>query len=322
MNRPHGTRPSPGVIAALVILSLGVGCQDYQVARIPKGDSYVQEEPARPVDVLWVIDNSATMTEEQEALASSFQDFAEVLYQTSVDFQIGVITTDAEADLGLLVGEILTPDTEEIDAAFAEQAAVGVRGSREEQPLEAIRLATSIDALGAGNSALFRDDADLQIIIVSDEDDQSSDAVTVYLQALSIFRSSTAYRISLVGGPLPEGCASAIASAEAAVRLHEAVDATAGVFKSICEDDMGPVMKSIAFNTTGMTDTFALSLLPDLASLEVKVDGVLMHQRPSDGWQYDASSNSVVLDGLAVPRPGQTVNLEYFEIFSVGDTGS
>ena len=97
------------------------------------------------------------------------------------------------------------------------------------------------------------------------------------------------------------------------------MDSTDGLFKSVCETDFGPVMKSLAFNTTGMTDTFALSRFPDLASLEVRVDGVLLHERPENGWQYDAAKNSVVLDGLAVPRPGQTISLVYYEIF--GDNG-
>lgn len=324
MKRVPGPRSSRSAFSALLLLCLGAasGCQDYQVARIPRGDSFVQDTPAHPVDVLWVIDNSATMTEEQATLTASFQDFAEILFQTSVDFQMGVITTDVEAGQGLLVGDLLTADTPEIDAAFGAQANVGTRGARQEEPLEATRLAISEPALSEGNAALFRDNADLQIIIVTDEDDQSPDEVTTYEADFSAFKASTDYRISLVGGPLPEGCASADASAEAATRLHVAVDDTGGVFKSICEPDMGPVMKSIAFNTTGMTDTFPLTLLPDLSTLVVKVDGVAMHMRPSNGWQYDPALNAVVLDGLAVPRPGQTVDLEYFEIFSAGDTAS
>ena len=108
-------------------------------------------------------------------------------------------------------------------------------------------------------------------------------------------------------------------AAEAATRLLDAVEQTGGLFKSICETDFAPVMKSLAFNTTGMTDTFALSKFPDLSTLEVRVDDALIHHRPENGWQYDAASNAVVLDGLAVPRPGQSVSLVYYEIF--GDDG-
>lgn len=310
----------PPLLLAGALAGLGLaGCPDYNVARIPSGDSYVQGGPERPVDILWVIDDSATMTEEQDALVANFQDYADVLYQTSVDYQIGVITTDVEKHAGELVGEVLTPDTEDLDAAFTEQADVGVTGDREEQHLEAIRLATSEPALGAGNESLFREDADLGIVILTDEDDQSEDQVGTYIDHLSIFKEKTGFRISLIGGPLPSGCASPTSSAEAATRLLEAVDATGGQFKSICEDDFSAVMKSIAFTSVGMTDTFELSDMPDLESLEVKVDGVFMHQRPEDGWTYDAAKNAVIFEGLAVPRPGQTVDLVYFRIFSSND---
>ncbi len=292
------------------------GCPDYNVARIPSGDTYVQGGPERPVDILWVIDNSATMSEEQDALVANFQDYADVLYETSVDYQIGIITTDAEDDLGMLVGEVLSVNTEDLDSVFTEQADVGIEGNREEQHLEAIRLATSDPALSAGNSALFRQDADLQIVLLTDEDDQSEDAVGTYIDHLGVFKEATSFRMNLIGGPLPSGCASSTSSAEAGTRLLEAVESTSGVFKSICESDFGAVMKSIAFTSVGMTDTFELTDMPDLESMEVQVDGALMHQRPEDGWQYDAAKNAIVFEGLAVPRPGQTIDLLYFRIFS------
>lgn len=317
-SRTLSAHLSPGAALAAALLT---GCPDYNVARIPSGDSYLQGGPERPVDVLWVIDDSATMTEEQEALLTNFQAYADVLNQTGVDFQIGIITTDVEEDAGVIVGEVLTADTEDLDAAFTEAADVGVTGSREEQHLEAIRLATSSAALSDGNDALFRDDADLQIVILTDEDDQSEGEVSAYIDHLSTFKEATSFRVSLIGGPLPSGCASSTSSAEAATRLLSAVESTGGVFKSICEADFGPVMKSIAFNSMGMTDTFELTEMPDLSSLEVKVDGVHLHQRPSDGWQYDAGENAVVLDGLAVPRPGQTVDVLYYEIFSSAASG-
>lgn len=313
----HAPKPASFLTSLLIYggaISL-LGCPDYNVSRIEAGDRYTQGVPERPVDVLWVIDNSATMTEEQATLLGNFQDFSDVIYQTSIDFQVGVITTDAEHGLGLLTSEVLTADTVDLDEAFTEAVDVGVTGNREEMPLESILLATSSEALAAGNSALFREDADLQIIVLTDEDDQSDGEVQAYLDHLTDFKDAADYRISLIGGPLPSGCASTTSSSEPATRLLEAVEATDGLFKSVCEGDFGPVMKSLAFNTTGMTDTFALSRFPDLSSLEVRVDGVMLHQRPENGWQYDAAKNSVVLDGLAVPRPGQTISLVYYEIF-------
>ena len=302
--------------ALLAVPLLLTACQDYNVSRISSSDSFVQGGTGLPVDILWVVDDSATMSEEQDALTSNFQTYADVLIDTSADWQLGIITTDIDDDEGMLVGPVLGPDTEDLDSAFTDQASVGILGSRDEQPLDALDLATSEPDLGEGNQDLFRADADLQILILTDEDDQSEGTVDSYVSHLQDFKKDTSVVISLIGGPLPAGCASTTSSAEPAERLHDAVDATGGTFKSICEPDFAAVMKSFAFTTVGLTDTFELSDLPDLETLEVRVDGVLMHERPTDGWQYDAASNAVVFEGLAVPRPGQAIDLNYFQIFS------
>ena len=78
------------------LLFLSMGCQDYDVQRISFRDSYTQGEPDYPTDILWVIDNSTTMTEEQELIATHFDAFAEVLLQSGSDFQVGVTSTDID----------------------------------------------------------------------------------------------------------------------------------------------------------------------------------------------------------------------------------
>lgn len=297
-----------GLVGAAALLT---GCPDYNVSRIKLSDVYTQATPAAPVDVLWVVDSSATMSEEQAALAENFDAFAAVLFQTDVDFRLGVTTTDVEAQGGALVGPVLDPDTEDLSGEFAAQAAVGIGGAREEQPLEAARLA----AQGAA-SELFRDEAAFQLIIATDEDDQSPDEVETYAGAYAAARPSGIVRVSALAGGLPEGCASPDASAEPAERVVTLVALTGGSFKSICEPAFAPVMKSLAFGVTGMTDTFALAALPALDSMTVSVDLVDLYRRPHDGWQYNAADNTVVLDGAAVPRAGQTVRIDYYEIYA------
>src|SRR5690606_7336572 len=55
-------------------------------------------------DVLFVIDDSGSMSEEQNALASNAQRFINVATSLNTDFQIGVITTDADTKPGQLRG--------------------------------------------------------------------------------------------------------------------------------------------------------------------------------------------------------------------------
>jgi hypothetical protein len=53
-------------------------------------------DPAKQVDILFVIDNSSSMAEEQAALAASFESFINVLErpERTADYRIGVTTTD------------------------------------------------------------------------------------------------------------------------------------------------------------------------------------------------------------------------------------
>ncbi len=59
-------------------------------------------EPPSPesemVDILWVIDNSASMCQEQEALRTEFPSFIEKFAERNIDFNIGVTTTQMQIE--------------------------------------------------------------------------------------------------------------------------------------------------------------------------------------------------------------------------------
>ena len=59
-------------------------------------DEFIQES-GQKVDVLFVVDNSGSMSEEQRNLASNFADFINGATQFANDYQLGVITTDMQA---------------------------------------------------------------------------------------------------------------------------------------------------------------------------------------------------------------------------------
>lgn len=50
------------------------------------------------LDMLWVVDNSGSMCQEQTALRNNFELFIEKLNETNLDFHIGVTTTDMNAN--------------------------------------------------------------------------------------------------------------------------------------------------------------------------------------------------------------------------------
>ena len=160
-------------------------------------------------DLLFVIDNSASMTEEQAGLSTELPAFLAELQRgdaVTQDFRVGVITTSVYQRVLFNDGtERLTiyndqagrlqpvPDAKgqptaeryldgrdaDLLAKFRRLVRQGIRGSGQETPFEAVRLALtpplSVTPLEqGGNGGFLREGARLLVVVVSDEDDCSS----------------------------------------------------------------------------------------------------------------------------------------------------
>ncbi|WP_199728974.1 VWA domain-containing protein [Corallococcus sp. CA053C] len=160
-------------------------------------------------DLLFVIDNSNSMQEEQQAIATELPAFLAALKAGSgvaQEFRVGVITTsvyqrlalengsdsirsfpDQEGRLQPVKDEAGKPTDERfIDSSdpllldkFQRLVAQGTSGSGQETPFEAVRLAVSTPLAErpiaeGGNGGFLRDGARLLVVVVSDEEDCSS----------------------------------------------------------------------------------------------------------------------------------------------------
>jgi hypothetical protein len=98
MAMPHrpGPRPAAGLLAGALLLSACPTCVEEILNPVPppsvQTDEFCQR-PASKVDVLWVVDNSGSMTAEQNRIADRFRDFFRQLNVSLVDYHIGVVTT-------------------------------------------------------------------------------------------------------------------------------------------------------------------------------------------------------------------------------------
>jgi hypothetical protein len=289
-------------------LLLSLGCSDYAVTSKDHAEVFVQPEDGPAADVLFVVDDSASMSEEQALLGANFAAFVDVLAGTEGDWRIGVVTTDTSgADAGRLRGAILTPDTPDLVAAFEAAVTVGTSGSRDEQGLWAAALATE----PGRNPDFVRADARLDVVFVSDEDDHSAQTVPTYLGILESYAGAGGVEAHALVGSLPAGCVSGTSAADPGTRYLEAASESGGWSDSICADDYTPLLTRIGLDVGGWNDTFFLEHVPAPETLVVSVDGVAIHERDEDGWRYDAGDNAIVFTGRAIPRPGMTVLVEY-----------
>ena len=294
------------------MLALLLACSDYGVARHVEVQSWTQPSREGGVDIVWVIDDSSSMLEEQEQLAAHADSFISFLTHVPVDFRLTVVTTDPDAGGPWTV---MTGETPELAELFAEQILSSTYGSRDERAFDMAIAAAS----PTQNPDFARKKADLEVVLFSDEDDHSEMDATAFVDQLSSERSG-AVVVNAIVGDLPEGCASVVAAADPGGKHVEAQELTGGAKESICSSDYGALLERIALQVLGLDNEFALNRLPELDSLEARVDDVLIHRRDRHGWHYEAGENLIVLDGYSVPPPGSTLTVRYFEWYGLDES--
>ena len=237
----------------LVLALCSYGCQDYYFSVvIPENieEGILRQSNAKPVaaDILFVVDNSCSMEDEQENLARNFQNFISEIAGTG-DYRVGIITTDVSSDGQEQEGlsstnygtdapyyTSMSPDRASCRSAgialscfrgsdpskrivssgqgsraqietFSQNVKVGSCGSGTEAGLEAVSRALNRMNIGC-NRGFMRDEANLVVVVVSDEDDHSSRGVRTYVEHLLSQKPAEQIRFALIGGIDAEGAAS------------------------------------------------------------------------------------------------------------------
>jgi hypothetical protein len=131
-----------------------------------------------PADLLFVVDNSCSMADQQQQLAQTFQSVFNLLQTLQTDYHIGVTSTDIDGNYNGSKGKLhevagqrwIEPATVDPAAIFETMVMMGTIGSGTEKGRGAAYLALEIEADDA-NAGFLRDEAPLAVIVVSDEPD-------------------------------------------------------------------------------------------------------------------------------------------------------
>ncbi len=235
----------------------------------------------------------------------------------------------------------LTDETEEPEEIFAEMVAQGTNGSGIEMGLEAVRMAISAPLLtydeagelvpdgGAANDGFIRPDANFSVLIVSDEEDSSPLPVNEYLRAFADLKGEAAYRdhsimnvSAVIGDRAPEfdgepSCSSSNGQADWGRRYLRAVEETAGLVDSICDEDFSPIVNELGLTISGLEAEFALSKQPSLKTLKVSIYGdsdessKIRDLTLDVDFTYLEESNSIRFEYDQVPESQEYILVEY-----------
>jgi hypothetical protein len=212
------------------------------------------------MDILFVIDNSESMSGEQANLIANFPGFVSVLDDfrnadgDPVDYHVGVTTTGVSKRLKIgpisdtIHGEDghlqtgdggcgmtrgwLERDDADVSTKFSCAANVGTDGSVDEMPLEAARLALGDRVTDGSNAGFLREDALLAIVMLTDEQDCSYIPYDINLGLFGV----------LCDDPPPTDVAPYLAAFDAAKggeRNRWATAVIAGIDPEPCSSDLG-----------------------------------------------------------------------------------
>ena len=244
--------------------------------------------PFDSTDMMFFIDRSCSMEDDAALLADSFSLIVDALYETAFDYQVIIATRDN----GCYNETIFTPDTEDAEDKFL-NAVFGSSGTWTEAGLTIALAAVTASEEGGCNEGWLRPGSKTNLVLVSDEPEQSSMGEEYYIdQILEIAPTTT---ITSIAGPVPEGCG----TAEPGRGYDVAAEATGGELLSLCDGDWASWSGYLGETALGEeTDTFVLDEQPVLSTLEVTLDG-----EPNTDWTYDAELNALVFPESRLPEP-------------------
>ena len=252
-------------------------------------------------DFLFVIDNSGSMSDEQEAISQASTDFETAMAGSGLDYSMAVITTDSDELRDSNADGGFTSSIEE----FQVDVVVGSWGSSRESGIwfgeQALLSEGSVAADG-----FPRQGASLSVVIMSDEVDQySSYSSGVAFDVNYNLFYENGYCVYTIVDTDPT-------SYDYGQTYIDLAKATGGSYASI--DDLSAfeeIMTQIANNAGGASSIYQLEYYPITGSILVTVDGTQVSNNVSNGWTYNIGSNAIVFHGEAIPAGGQEVTIAY-----------
>lgn len=302
-------------------------------------DEFKAEKQSK-ADILFVVDDSGSMEDDQMAVRAAADAMEEVLGLADVDYRLGVARTWADNQRdprrGRLEGDGFTADIEQ----FKRDIVVGADGGWEpglETGLLAIDRASP--ATGPGDTPdpeLLREDAATIVVQMSDERDQTVECTAcgscdaeesqqtfcqdpegqaVIDRFIEDYTQRNAVVFAIVGD-LPNGCqqTSTRDDFEPGQGYVEVANATGGQFGSLC-GDMRQNLEDVARAATGIASAYELSATPASATLRVAIGPPgqprLIPRSRTNGFDYDPINNRIIFIGDAVPEDGFEIVVAY-----------
>jgi hypothetical protein len=283
------------------------------------------------VDILWTIDNSCSMSDDQDSLAENFPFFMDYFAGSGLDYHVGVVSTDLDdpSHSGKLQAfgpyKYIDVNTQDPVAIFQEMATMGDTGSGNEKGIGATFLAleTLADTVNLGFVRNGADDnASLHTVCITDEKDYTQDSLISdpeFVEWYSELKPEADQRTF-------SGIVN-MAGFDRSASYITASDRIGGIIWDIKSSDWSDVLRQLGIQASGLKREYYLSQVPVEDTIVVQVDDSVSgatigfdravydetNQLVSGEWEYNTSRNSVTFVQY-VPNALSTVVLTYTKL--------
>lgn len=292
------------------------------------------------VDILWSIDSSGSMYEEQKNLANGAAQFFGALNKAGIDYRLAVNTQDTDACKSLRLlsdGKSQFIDKNTVNAE-KEWEALAQPGTGDSSTETGFYCAREVDL-----SKFDRPNAKNLVVFVSDEPENETYSESIYVDSTYVKRDFTNYKNYFVKSgavyfaitgtsnfirstftQAEEGykdpnwtCSGEGGSANGGGHFKEIARLTGGSSASICANASSwrVVFDEIIKAASGLASSFTLTQTPVVSTLKVVVDGKAVKRDTAhqDGYDviYSNQGATIVFYGTALPKANQKVAVEY-----------
>ncbi len=283
-------------------------------------------------DIVWLIDTSGSMSDDQALIASAATEFFTRLKASSIDFRVGVMRAGSSTSGVSLTGGMYTKD----QAVFSTQvkAPTGPTGDENEAPVTAgknlhavLKKNPPVTAPGDLGQGL-RPGAKLIYVFVTDEEERplqvgdidSQSKTQAQLEAhpsfaplLSYYKQEGLLAFGMIA--LPPDCSK---KAEPSWVAKAMVEKTGGASWPICKTDaavLSAALTALISAAQGASSTFKLSRVPISSTLKLALGGTLVPRSAADGFDYDGPNNAIIFNvapgSSYAPKIGDTIAVSY-----------
>ncbi len=254
-----------------------------------------------PVDIVFLIDQSCSMSENQGTIEAGMPDFVDELANVS-DWRMIQVTKEGGCGNNGII-DANTPNAAQVLSNNAFNGGISF-SNYTEQLLKHADTALSKDAPGLCNEGFLRPGALLHIIIASDESDQSPQSPSHWVSQYenyvvdpSMVRVSGIIDINSRCGEGSVGPGGYI----------DAVNATGGSLIDICQPDWGNQLTDIASSVLAGIKSYNLQAVTDEATITVTVNGV-----ETTDFDYEAAGSTVTVNSPPIGE-SDIVEITYAE---------